>query len=230
MSIKKQGSLIRDDSVTDHVKIRKIEPLNPDLDIIKEAAKVIQRGGIVSFPTRCLYGLGADALNIDAVKRVFQIKQRPFHKPILLLIKNQKALHRLVKSVPSAAMNLIERFWPGRVTIIFEAVDSLPAVLTGKTGKIGVRIPEHPVAYALANAMENPITGTSANLSGRKGCFRIGELDPVVFAQLDLILDAGTLKGGVGSTVVDVTVNPPRIVREGEAAKSEIFAAIGRKV
>ena len=230
MWTKKQGSLIIDDQVTDNVKIRKIEPLNPESDIIEEAVRIVRRGGIVSFPTRCLYGLGADALNTDAVERVFQIKQRPFHKPILILVNNQKALRRLVKSVPSTALNLMENFWPGRVTIIFEAADSLSGVLTGETGKIGVRIPGHPVAFALANALGNPITGTSANLSGRTGCSKASELDSVISDQLDLILDAGPLKSGIGSTVVDVTVNPPKIIREGEVVERAIFAALNRNV
>ena len=230
MSTKKQGSLIRDDRVTDNVKIRKIEPLNPESDIIEEAVRIIRRGGIVSFPTRCLYGLGVDALNTDAVERVFQIKQRPFHKPILILVNDQKALHQFVKSVPSTALNLMKNFWPGRVTIIFEAVDSLSGILTGETGKIGVRLPGHPVAFALVNALENPITGTSANLSGQTGCSSVNELDSVISDQLDLILDAGPLKSGIGSTVVDVTVNPPRIVREGEVAERAVFASLDRKV
>lgn len=209
-------------------RVRKINPLKPQPDLIMEAARVIKRGGIVSFPTRCLYGLGADAFNVDAVDRVFEIKQRPYKKALLVLINNQKVLDKLVRYVPPAASCIMENFWPGKVTIVFEAKDTLPANLTAGTGKIGVRLPGHPVAFALVNAVQGPITGTSANLSGHAGCSSIPDLDSLIADKLDLILDAGSLKGGVGSTVVDVTYDFPRILREGEVPAKDIFAVLDR--
>ncbi|UCF95578.1 MAG: threonylcarbamoyl-AMP synthase [Desulfobacterales bacterium] len=210
-------------------KIRIIDPVRPRPSLIREAAAAVKAGGVIAFPTRCLYGLGADALNDAAVERVFDLKQRPFHKPLLVLIGRKEQLDRLVKSIPPPAACLMEKMWPGRVTIIFEAQDDLPRQLTGGTGKIGVRLCGHAVAAALTKAVQGPLTGTSANLSGGPGCSRIADLEPVVAAQLDLILDAGPLRGGVGSTVVDVTGNYPKVLREGEVSAEEILALLGRR-
>jgi L-threonylcarbamoyladenylate synthase len=116
----------------------------------------------------------------------------------------------------------MDQFWPGRITLVFEAEDTVPQYLTAGTGKIGIRQPEHPVAAALVKALEGPITGTSANRSGKSGCHRVADLDPRLARKLDLILDAGSLKGGSGSTVVDVTEAIPRILREGEVKEEEI--------
>lgn len=207
-------------------KVIKVNPLNPPPDLIKKAAETITNGGVVIFPTRYLYGLGADALNPDAVERVYQIKQRPLTKPLLILVKQPESFHQLVQQIPENARQLMGRFWPGDVTLVFEANDSLPQNLTAGTGKIGVRLPQHPTAIELTNAVQNPITATSANLAGLGGCSRIADLDPLITDNVDLILDAGTLKGGSGSTIVDVTVDPPVILREGAVPASDIWAVL----
>ena len=204
-------------------QIIKIDPVQPEPEIIAEAAAVIKRGGVIAFPTRCLYGLGADAFNPDAVERMIQIKQRPDNKPILVLIDTRNRLKSLVTHIPPAADAIMEAFWPGRVTLVFEARDLLAVQLTAQTGKIGVRLPGHPAASALVKHVKGPVTGTSANLSGRAGCHRAQDLEPQIAGRLDLILDAGALMGGVGSTVVDVTVDPPRILREGQVTASDIL-------
>jgi L-threonylcarbamoyladenylate synthase len=209
-------------------KVVKIDHANPRPDLISEAALIIKNGGVISFPTRYLYGLGADAFNADAVDRIFKIKQRPYNKPLLVLVDKQKDLTRLVRNVPSVATHIMERFWPGEVTIVFEAKDSLPENLTGGTDRIGVRMPEHPVALALTNSVKGPITATSANITGQDGCSRIQDLEPLIADKLDLILDAGPLKGGIGSTVIDVTVDPPKILREGAVSAKVILAALDR--
>ena len=203
--------------------IRKINPKKPETEILEEAAAIIQQGGVIAFPTRCLYGLGTDAFNPEAVERIVQIKQRSEENPILVLIDSRKRLNSLVKHVPRVADAIMDAFWPGRVTLVFEARDSLPDPLTARTGKIGVRLPGHPVASALAKHVQRPLTGTSANISGQPGCFRAQDLDPAIANQLGLILDAGTLIGGVGSTVVDVTVTPPQILREGAVTTEEVL-------
>jgi len=206
--------------------IRKINSQKPEAEIIAEAAAVIKQGGVIAFPTRCLYGLGADALNPDAVERMTQIKQRPEDKPILVLIDTRNRLESLVTHIPPAADAIMEAFWPGRVTLVFEARNMLAVQLTAQTGKIGVRLPGHPAASALVKHVKGPVTGTSANLSGRTGCHRARDLEPQIAGQLDLILDAGTLMAGVGSTVVDVTVDPPRILREGQVTANDILSRI----
>lgn len=205
-------------------KIITVNPTDPDPNVISEAAGVIKTGGVISFPTQYLYGLGADALNADAVNRVFGIKHRSYKKPILVLVKSLEDLERIVRSIPPVASRIIEKFWPGGITIIFEAKETLPVNLTAGTGKIGVRLPEHPVAAALVNSIGGPMTGTSANIAGNAGCSRISALDPRIAEKLDLILDAGPLKGGIGSTVVDVTGESPMILREGAVPSMAIFS------
>jgi L-threonylcarbamoyladenylate synthase len=131
--------------------IRKINSQKPEVEIIKEAAGVIKQGGVIVFPTRCLYGLGADAMNPGAVERIIELKQRPHDNPILVLIHSKKQLEMLVKKFSPTAGSLMETFWPGRVTLVFDARDTLPGLLTAQTGKIGVRLPGHPVAVAISN-------------------------------------------------------------------------------
>lgn len=207
-------------------KIRKIDPVNPQPALIVEAVRIIEKGGVVMFPTSFIYGLGADAFNVDAIDRVFRIKKRPYNKPLSVLVKNQEALYRLVQYIPTYALIIMNRFWPGKITIVFKAKDGLPENLTAGTGTIGVRIPEYTAACALVKALNNPITGTSANFSGNVGCSQISELDPLIADKPDLILDAGPLEGGAGSTVIDVTGNRPTILRHGAIAAKDIFAVL----
>jgi len=210
-------------------KVRKVNCANPETGIIAEAARIIRNGGVVVFPTRSLYGLGADAFNAKAVNRIFHIKQRPVNKPILVLIKDKDELKRLAALVPPAATAIMERFWPGRVSIVFQAKEGLAANLTAGTNKIGIRLPGHNIAYKLVKAADSPITGTSANLSGSAGCFQINDLDEKIVDSVDLILDAGPLKGGAGSTIVDVTGEAPLILRQGELPAKDIFNVIDRQ-
>ena len=208
-------------------KIIRLDPINPRRDLIIQAARLIKAGGVVAFPTKYLYGLGADAFNSKAVDKIFEIKQRPYDKPVLVLIDKQDDLKELVSNVPLAAERIMKHFWPGEVTVVLEAKDMLPVNLTAGTRKIGIRMPEHPVALFLTNAVQGPITATSANITGAKGCSRILDMDPLVLEKLDLILDVGSLKGGIGSTIIDVTVDPPKILREGAVPEKDIFAVLG---
>jgi len=210
------------------LKVYKINHEHPKPEIIQHAGTAIKQGGIIAFPTRCLYGLGADAFNADAVDRVFKIKKRPSQKPILVLVDRRIQLAGLVSHVSKAAARIMDQFWPGRVTLVFEAADSVPHYLTAGTGKIGIRLPGHPVAAALVDSFGGPLTGTSANISGRSGCRRIEDFDSQLIQQLDIVLDAGPLKGGTGSTVVDVTQDMPSILREGEVSEKETLAFIKR--
>ena len=210
-------------------KVRKVNSENPETGIISEAAHIIKHGGVVVFPTRSLYGLGADAFNARAVNRIFCIKKRPISKPILVLVEDEDQLHRLAATVPPAATAIMEKFWPGRVSIVFQAKEGLSTDLTAGTKKIGIRLPGHNIASALVSALGSPVTGTSANISGNAGCFQVDDLDKKISDSVDLILDAGPLKGGAGSTVVDVTHKMPLILREGELSQKEIFDAIGKQ-
>ncbi|MBW1899023.1 MAG: threonylcarbamoyl-AMP synthase, partial [Deltaproteobacteria bacterium] len=206
--------------------IIKIDPDAPQPDLIQKAADFISKGDIVTFPTFCLYGLAADAFSSSAVKRVFEIKRRSPKKPLLVLIKNRDCLLPLVKSIPRAAETIMDRFWPGRITLVFEAKKEVPELLTAGTGKIGIRMPSNKVAAAIVNALENPIIGTSANISDQGGSAGITDLPAEIIRRTSLVLDAGLLKGGTGSTVIDITTTPPEILREGEIQSEEIYKAL----
>lgn len=203
-------------------RVVSVDPVSPDPDLIRRAGDIIQQNGVVIFPAQCLYGVAADALNTLSVEKVYQLKHRPSKKPLLVLISHKKQLADLVEDIPVPAQILMDTFWPGNLTIVFQAKKILPKTLTANTGKIGVRIPSHPVAKALVDFLNIPITGTSANLSGKKGCSSIQHLDTSIRKGSDLVLDAGSLKGGMGSTIVDVTLTPPLVLREGIVTSHKI--------
>jgi len=208
------------------VKIRRIDPGRPCADPVREAAEIIRSGGVVVFPTTGLYGLAADAFNPAAVEKIFAIKQRPLNKPILILVPDLRDIPKLVRDIPLAAERIMTALWPGKLTLIFNAASGILPGLTAGTGKIGIRLPIHPVARFLVRAAARPITATSANISGQTGCSRIADLDPAVAAAVDLILDAGPLEGGAGSTILDVSQDPPVLVREGAIPESLISALL----
>ncbi len=204
-------------------KIIHIDPQSPQTDVIEKAAGIIKKGGVIVFPTWCLYGLAADAMNTDAIEKVFTIKKRRPENPLLILIKNRHELHHFVEAIPESATSIMDTFWPGRVTIIFKAKKTIPGILTAETGKIGIRLPEHPVALALLAQLDSPVTGTSANFSFEPGCSDISSMPDPLIDQTELVLDSGRLHGGSGSTIVDTTCTPPKIIREGEISSDEII-------
>lgn len=197
------------------LRVIRIDPDHPSSDAIEQAAELIQHQGVVVFPTQCLYGLAADARDSLAIKKIFHIKHRPETNPLLILIHSLMDLEELVTHIPDTAHRLMQAMWPGGLTLIFEAAPGVSDLLTAGTGKIGVRIPSHPVARALVKASGRPVTGTSANLSGAPGCSQIKDLPQNILQAADLVLDAGPLKGGTGSTILDITCDPFRILRSG---------------
>ncbi len=203
--------------------VRPIDPARPDPDLIARAARTLRTGGHIIFPTSGLYGLGADATCRDAVDRIYTLKSRTAAKPILILIPAARDLTRWVTAVPPTAEKIIAQYWPGGITLIFNARPILPDTLTAGTGKIGIRVPAHPVARALISAVDFPVTATSANPAGAAGCTAISAIAPVIAAGVDLLLDAGPLAGGPGSTVIDVTVEPPLILRSGSLSVAPRF-------
>ena len=210
------------DEIVEGCEILSVDPESPDQDTIDKAAVLIRKGGLVVFPTSSFYGLGAEVFNAEAVDRVFRVKKRDPRKPILILVASMSDVAPLVRSIPKRAMRLMEVFWPGGLTLVFESAELLPSNLTGYTGKIGIRLEGHPVASALVTAVGNPITGTSANLSGKGSCTAVAKLDRQIKDQVDLVLDAGRLADGKGSTVVDATVTPAKILREGVIGAEEL--------
>lgn len=212
------------------LQVIRIHPDHPAPDAIHRAAELIQDQGVVVFPTQCLYGLGADARDHGAIKKIFRIKQRPETSPLLILIHSPIDLKDLVTHVSEPAKILMQTFWPGGLTLIFKAAPGVSDLLTAGTGNIGARVPSHPVARALIKAAGRPITGTSANISGGPGCSRIKDLPQELIQTVDLVLDAGTLKGGTGSTILDITCDPPRILRSGAIPNHRIQQVIDNAV
>ena len=195
---------------------------------IQRAVQIILDGGVIAFPTETFYGLGADALNVQALEKIFQIKGREENKPLLLLVADRTWVPRLVRTIPPAAERLMENFWPGPLTLVFEAASGLPAVLTAGTGKIGLRISSHPVAQVLIQTVGRAITATSANLSGQPSASFSAEVRETLGRELDAILDGGKTNGGLGSTVLDVSSNPPRMIRPGAVSLASLAPFLSR--
>ncbi len=188
---------------------------NNHSEVFAEALRVLENGGIVAYPTESFYALGVSAIDGDAVKRLFEVKKRPAEKPLPIIVGNTEILWAIVKSIPEQAKGLMERYWPGPLTLIFEGLDSIPALLTGGTGKVAVRIPGRSAALDLAEALKIPLTATSANPSSKSPAIDSEEVADYFGDKADLIIDSGTAPGGKPSTILDVTVNPPEILREG---------------
>jgi L-threonylcarbamoyladenylate synthase len=189
---------------------------------IARAAEIIGRGGVVAFPTETFYGLAADALNETALKKIFTIKGREEKKPLLLLVSGQDRLLLLVEEISPTARRLMDRFWPGPLTLVFAARQSLSPLVTGGTGKVGLRVSSHPVARALLGKVGRPITATSANLSGHPSIRLPGEVINSLDAVVDAVLDGGETAGGWGSTLLDVTCSPPKILRPGAIPEADL--------
>ena len=195
-------------------EVIRIDPQDPDPLLIDEVAKVIRGEGVIIYPTETLYGLGANPFYPDAIKRLYAIKGRSVAKPIPFLIKDQQMLEALVEHVPHIGRQLIERYWPGPLTLIFRAKEGLPAPLKGRDGTIGLRISSHPIARRIVEAVDAPLTSTSANPAGEEDLTDVEKIAQRLGDQVDLIIDGGRVPG-VGSTVVNLTVSPPAMVREG---------------
>jgi L-threonylcarbamoyladenylate synthase len=183
-------------------------------DGIDEAKKVLLSGGVVAFPTESFYGLAVNPMDEEAVDQLFNLKQREADQPILLLIPNVESLDKYAQEINETARSLVKKHWPGGLTLLFKARPAISPRLTAGTGKIGLRLSNHPIATALARSVNSAITGTSANISGRPACTSASEVYES-FREGILILDGGLTAGGRGSTILDVTDDPPRIVREG---------------
>ncbi len=203
-------------------KLIKIDPLAPPASVLAEAADILRKGGIIAYPTETFYGLGADAFNEAAIRKLYQIKGRDFNKPISILIRDQQMLKQVVDPIPPIAERLIQEFWPGPLTLIFKGRKQLPSYLTGGTGKVGVRISSQPTAQRILEIFKLPITATSANVSGEKSPITAQEILGISNNGIDLILDGGKLPGQRGSTIIDLTLSPPKIVREGEISREVI--------
>jgi L-threonylcarbamoyladenylate synthase len=204
----------------------KIDPGKPDAEMLAEAIRVLREGGVVAFPTETFYGLGADARNETAVEQIFRIKGRNFRNPLSVIVANDREVIPLVEEIPATAKILMQTFWPGPLTLIFRASSFVLPRLTADTGKIGIRVSSHPLAGLLAGGLGGPLTATSANLSGEPECSSAGAVIHALGELPGAVVDGGETPGGMGSTIVDVTVFPPRILREGVISGNLILNAL----
>jgi len=191
------------------------------LEGIDEAKEWLLSSGVVAFPTESFYGFAVNPMDEDAIDRLFRLKQREADQPILLLIPCVESLDMYVQEVPEVARYLMKKHWPGGLTLLFKAGPLVSPRLTAGAGKIGMRFSSHPTATALARSLNSPITGTSANLSGSPACTSAKEVYDH-FKDGILILDGGRTEGGTGSTILDVTIDPPAIVRQGMISAKEL--------
>jgi L-threonylcarbamoyladenylate synthase len=187
------------------------------------AREVLTRNGIMAVPTETYYALAAHPFQAEALSRLFALKDRSLEKPVLVLVDGREMLDQVAREVPGPARRLMEKFWPGPLTLIFPSHPQLPRLLTGGTGTIGVRQPHQALTCRLIIALGHPITGTSANRAGGPALVRAVEVAREFGDGLDLILEAGACPGGLPSTIVDVTSSPPRLVRVGAISPAELM-------
>jgi len=197
--------------------VTRVVPVSPGTlkAALDEAAAVLRADGLVAFPTETFYGLGAAALRPAAVRRVFEAKGRPAGKPLLVLVDSIAMAERLAASIPPRARELMARHWPGALTLVLPARPEIPAEVTAGGATIGVRLSAHPVARALVTALGGPITAPSANPADRAAPTTAAEVVAYFRDAVALVLDGGATPGGEPSTVLDVTVEPPRVIRAG---------------
>jgi L-threonylcarbamoyladenylate synthase len=196
-------------------RVAAVDPAAPDLAALRDAAATLERGGLVVFPTETFYGLGAAGLDAHAVRRLLAAKERPDDKPILLLVDSVDMAETVALEIGPGARALMARHWPGPLTLVLRARGGVPVEVTAGTGTVGLRVSPHPVARGLVRALGGPVTAPSANRSGAPPPTTAAAALEQLEGRVDLVLDGGQTPGGPPSTVLDVTVEPPRVLRAG---------------
>jgi L-threonylcarbamoyladenylate synthase len=195
--------------------VLKVDALNPEPEKVRVAVDIIRKGGLVAFPTETVYGLGADALNQKAVLALFEAKKRPLDNPPIVHVENTNDVYRLAVQVPPKADMLMKKFWSGPLTLIFKRSELVPGVTVAGLDTIAVRMPQHAVALALIRESHCPIAAPSANLAGKPSPTSAEHVFTDLNGRIDAILDGGPARIGVESTVLDLSVDPPLILRPG---------------
>lgn len=208
-------------------KLIAVDPSRPSAEAIVEAAEIIKAGGLVAFPTETVYGLGANALDAAAVARIFTAKGRPPQNPLIVHIADRAMLAAMTADWPPLAAKLAARFWPGPLTLVVHKHPHVPEIVTAGGPTVAVRMPSHPVALALIRASQTPLAAPSANVSTQISATRAEHVLRGLAGRIDLLLDGGPTTGGLESTVLDVTVSPPRLLRPGLVAPADIEAVSG---
>lgn len=206
-------------------KIRKIDKNQIDEEIIREAGALLKEGKLVAFPTETVYGLGADALQEEAARKTYEAKGRPSDNPLIVHIADYEDLRKIAVHIPAETAILAAHFWPGPLTMIFEKSDAVPYGTTGGLDTVAVRMPEDPVAQALIRAAGGFVSAPSANISGRPSPTTADHVREDLGGKIDMILDGGEVDIGLESTILDMTVTPPMILRPG-AITAEMFEEV----
>jgi L-threonylcarbamoyladenylate synthase len=210
-----------------HTEVLPIDAEHPDPGAIARAAAVLRAGGLVAFPTETVYGLGASARDAAAVGRIFTAKGRPANNPLIVHVADAQGAGQVAASWPESAARLTERFWPGPLTLVLPKRPDLPDAVTAGGPTVAVRLPAHPVALALIRAAGTPVAAPSANRSGYVSPTRADHVLRGLDGRVEMVLDAGPVPGGIESTVLDLTSDPPRLLRPGLVSPAEIEAIIG---
>ena len=196
-----------------------------DIDLqgqVDKGIAILKKGGLVAFPTDTIYGLGACFSNLAAVERVYRVKQRPRSMGLPLLLSEKAQISEVAEHVLPVVWLLVDRFLPGALTIVLPKYDSVPDIVTGGGETVAIRIPAHPVPISLIKGIGSPIVGTSANVSGRPSSLTADEVYSQFGDEIDLVIDGGRCFGGKESTIVDVTGEVPRVLREGAISRQEL--------
>jgi L-threonylcarbamoyladenylate synthase len=193
---------------------------------VNRAVGVLRSGGIAAYPTDTVYGLGADVFNNGAVTKVFAVKKRPLNMPLPILIAETSQLLELVEVIPPTAKLLMDKFWPGGLTIIFHRIPTFISLALAGSDKIAVRLPGHAVIRRLIEELGRPIVGTSANLHNSPAGLTAMEVRKQLGNAVDFIVDGGPCPGGIESTIVDITVNPPVILRKGAIPEKDLVGLL----
>jgi L-threonylcarbamoyladenylate synthase len=210
-------------------RVISIDPDEINIQHLQQAADVVLSGGVIAYPTDTIYGLGANALDAAAVAKVFELKQRDKSRPILVIAYDLKQIENLVTTIPESAIQLAHHFWPGPLTIVFNASPKIASALLGPGNTIGIRIPDNIICQELLRRCGVPITSTSANISRGRNPVSIDDVIANFGDRLDLFIDGGVASSDIPSTVVDISTKKPIIRREGRIKKSIIEQTISCK-
>ncbi len=211
-------------------ELLRIHPDEPEPELIERVAQALDAGQVVGLPTDTFYGLAVDPVNLRAVDRIYEIKERSRHKPLSLLIADVAQAYALARSCDNAFDRLAERFWPGPLTLIVRAGSKLPLRVTANTGNVALRVPESPIARAVVTKLGLPITATSANLHGLPECTWAGCVREQLGDKIPLIVDGGPTMRSVATTIVDLSAGDSSwsIIREGAIPTHEIALCLQR--
>ena len=208
-------------------QVRRLSYSQIDETMIEEAGRIIRKGGLVAFPTETVYGLGGDALNPESSKKIYAAKGRPSDNPLIVHIADKRDLHRIVREVPEKAEKLMEAFWPGPLTMIFYKNELVPQATTGGLDTVAVRMPSDRIAAAFIRAAGGFVAAPSANVSGRPSTTTAAHVEEDLGGRIEMILDGGQAVIGLESTIVDMSVEPPVILRPGAVTEEMMEAVIG---